>query len=1425
MLYNNVEVTLFETSWEVCNKIGGIYSVVSSKTLEVTDKFGEDYYLLGPDLTYNAEFQETDEDCWKPIKAALELHNIKCRYGRWNKPGKPKVILVSFKDRYNQNQLLAELWLNYKVDSLSGGWDYIEPVLFSSLCGEVISVIYQNVLKPQKKRALAHFHEWMCGAGILKLKKLSPEVGTVFTTHATMLGRSMAGADINIYHQMGQISPVQEAAAHNITAKCSMESTSAREADCFTTVSGITAHEATLFLGRSPDVLTLNGLDLRVIPDYSTDRRTPQASRQKILEAASRLLRKNLPENTRLFIISGRYEFHNKGIDAFLEALAAVEQTTQNTSTPILALCAVMGGHMGINQNAISGDPSLKSDQGPNWISPHYVYDLPHDPIINSCNKLGLVNKECNNVNVIFIPSLLDGKDGFLNMPYEDVLAACDLGVFPSWYEPWGYTPQESAAYAVPTVTTDLSGFGLWAREVHSKRGGKSGVSVIARHQSTYNGVVADLHQILLEYASCPDEIINARRKAVRHLASMCTWEKFFPYYTKAYTLALEKSSERHKSSEAVSDRRTDTLTRIISKPSATMPTLHKLTSVAALPKSIKRLRELANNLWWVWQSDAYKLFEQINPTLWKSSDHNPVRVIEEGNTHTLQQLAEDKNYLALYQGVLKKFDTYMAKKGPSFGSHVSAERPIAYFSTEYGLHESLPIYSGGLGVLSGDHLKAASDLNIPLVGVGLLYKNGYFRQRLDNTGRQIPMYPENNFNFLPVERVLDKDGEQLFIDLELPGRKLYANIWLVKVGRIKLYLLDTDTGKNTPDDRMITARLYEADRDIRLRQEILLGMGGVRMLRRLGIWPTVYHMNEGHSAFMVLERIKRYIIEDGLTLAEAKEIVSSNTVFTTHTPVEAGNERFSNELMAQYFTGYASSVGLSFAEFLDMGQLPNSNRHVFEMTVLALKTSFKANGVSRLHSLVSKYMWRDNWPGIPTTEIPIDYITNGIHAPSYVGSAMRPLLQESMGEKCLELPPHDPAWEKVHGIDNKKLFQARLQQKATLFNEIRSWLPTFFQKYQIPRAQQAAYLENISSDRLDTLVIGFARRFAPYKRANLIFADLERLERIINNSKTPVILLFAGKAHPADEEGIKLIQTVISHCTSERFKGLIFFLEDYSLKISRLMVQGCDVWLNTPRRPYEASGTSGEKVPVNGGINLSISDGWWCEGQGHKNGWTIGPADLESLPSASQNDYSDAESLYTILEHDVVPLYYERDKENLPAKWLEYSKNSIYSLTAQFNTARMLSDYLEKAYLPAAEHYNALNIKNREETKRLANWRSELPKRFATIRFGDITISGLEGETLVCGKPLTVEINAHIGDMRPEEVLAQFVIGAEKNGNFTCKPEIITLKAHLQTDGSYKFTGTYVAKTNGRQAYAVRLMPVTENIDSVFSTKLVLWG
>ncbi len=569
---------------------------------------------------------------------------------------------------------------------------------------------------------------------------------------------------------------------------------------------------------------------------------------------------------------------HNKGVDIFLEALARADKNLAGTDASVLALCLVMGGHTGVNPAAVSGDPQA-NDNGKPFLCTHFVWNAPQDPIINACRRLGLDNAPERRVKVIFVPAMLDGNDGFFNLPYEQVLAACDTGFFPSWYEPWGYTPQESAAWSVPTLTTDLSGFGMWARDQLQEAAElHPGVCIMPRRGMNFEQSVEVLHEYMLKAVTCPAEELPQWRRQARRLAEQSSWNHFFANYLEAFTLALKKAAVRadHDAGHAA-------LTRVLTASCSATPFLRPIMAVAEVPEALTRLRDLARNLWWCWHDKAKALFMSLNPALWENC-RNPLKMLEEATPERFKELCANKEYMDLYTEVAAAFDAYMAEPLRSPDPNITPERPVVYFSTEFGLNESIPIYSGGLGVLSGDHLKSASDMALPLVGVGLLFKNGYFTQALDANGRQVAQYPVNNFAQLPITLVQDSAGEPLYVHLELPGRILFARVWKMQVGRVTLYLMDTDTRRNTDEDRHITDRLYEANREVRLLQEMVLGMGGIRLMRALSILPGVYHMNEGHSAFMALERL-RDNMASGMSFAEALERVRSNTLFTTHTP------------------------------------------------------------------------------------------------------------------------------------------------------------------------------------------------------------------------------------------------------------------------------------------------------------------------------------------------------------------------------------------------------------------------------------------------------------------------------------------------------------------------------------------------------------
>jgi starch phosphorylase len=700
------------------------------------------------------------------------------------------------------------------------------------------------------------------------------------------------------------------------------------------------------------------------------------------------------------------------------------------------------------------------------------------------------------------------------------------------------------------------------------------------------------------------------------------------------------------------------------------------------LPRRIARLGELAYNLWWTWNPHAQRLFNRMDNALWERLNHNPFVFLEQVGRSEINAVAQNPAYLELYDRVCREFDAYLARADTWYAQNHpgQCDQTIAYFSMEFGLHETLPIYSGGLGVLAGDHLKEASDLGLPLVGVGLMYAEGYFSQRIADDGWQEAQNNPIDIESLPILLVMDEEGKPLTVSVEFPDRAVTAWIWELRVGRVPLYLLDTDLDENSPADRQLTARLYWSDLDLRIAQEMLLGVGGVRALRALGYDPTVWHMNEGHAAFLTLERA-RELVAAGETFEAAAAKTRPRSVFTTHTPVPAGNDEFPLWLTDKHLAALWPELGLSRDQFVDLARNRQSWGESFSMPVLALRFSAGRNAVSELHGRVARRMWSFLWPEVGEDDVPITSITNGVHTPTWMARRLRVLFERYLGADWMDRLDDPRAWLGVENIPDNELWAVRTHLKRKLAFYIlerarQRWMGGSYHPVQV--VASGALLDPY------VLTIGFARRFATYKRASLVFSDLERLLEIINRPNRPVQIIFAGKAHPADEPGKMLIQEVYRNVKKSENGGRLVFLEDYDMNLARYLVQGVDVWMNTPRRPNEASGTSGMKAAANGALNFSVLDGWWREAYNGRNGWAIGE---DTDPDAQAQDQADAASLYNVLENEIIPLYYEdRSGEDIPVKWLARVKESLRTVTPQFSTRRMVKEYVERLYLPAAE-------------------------------------------------------------------------------------------------------------------------------------------
>ena len=851
------------------------------------------------------------------------------------------------------------------------------------------------------------------------------------------------------------------------------------------------------------------------------------------------------------------------------------------------------------------------------------------------------------------------------------------------------------------------------------------------------------------------------------------------------------------------------------------MPTFQTYNVTPILPATLEPLREMSFNLWWTWEPAARRLFRHLDIELWNRTNHNPVRMLQLSRQSRLEELSQDKTFLRELKQVFEEFEKYLGrhdtygKAGP--GSAI--KNPVAYFSAEFGFHESIPNYSGGLGILASDHCKSASDLDLNFVGIGLLYRHGYFRQQIDKEGVQEAINLNQNFYHLPIREVPRGDAK-LLVSVPILDREVFAKVWELRVGRVNIYLLDTEVAQNSAEDRLITAELYGGDLEMRMRQEIVLGIGGVKALSALGISPDVFHMNEGHSAFLALERIRLNVTDKELDFYSALQVVAAANVFTTHTPVPAGNDSFPRDMMRKYFGGFAKEIGIPFDELFSFGQTRVDPNDPFSMTILALRLSRHANGVSKLHGDVTRSLWKNVWAGVPVHEVPITSITNGIHTKTWMAPEFSALYRKHLGtwEEHLTEPEF---WRGVIDIPDTQLWETHQKLKLRLIEFVRERVRR--QRQRLGESPESIRKANRILDP-EVLTMGFARRFATYKRATLLFSDKERLKRLLSDTTRPVQFIFAGKAHPRDEAGKALIQEVYKLSREASFESRIVFLEDYDSYIARRLLQGVDLWLNYPLRPMEASGTSGMKAAPNGGINLSVLDGWWREGYNGNNGWAIG-AEIDDGSVEFQNEV-DASSLYQLLENQIIPLYYAKPDGKLPLAWLQLMRESIRSVTPVFNTQRMVKEYTERLYIPAAKSYENFSRDGCDAATQLSQWKSQIRKDWPQVQIFDVQISNKDRQNVLVGESLQICARVHLGAVDPQHVRVEAYHGEIDDGDIrNPTPTVLNQSSKANGDGDYIYEGSVPATESGAYGFSVRVVPTHPYLMQAHELRLITWS
>ena len=1389
---------LFEVSWEVCNKVGGIYTVIATKALYLKSEFKRHHILVGPDVWMNTaanpDFLE-DPSLFKAWRLQALSEGIRVRVGRWNIPGRPYAILVDYKSFLpHQNEILADFWKKFGVDSITGNWDYRESALFGYAAGRVIESFYKFNLYTSDK-VVAQFHEWQTGSGLLYLKDAKIPVATVFTTHATMMGRCIAGNNLRLYDDMSSFNGDAMAQRFNVIARHSLEKVSARNADIFTTVSDTTARECAQFLERPVDVVTPNGFENSFTPSTPKDwelRRNE--ARACLTRVASSMSGCKVGDDAVLVGIGGRYEYRNKGIDVFIDALASLKNSGYN-GREIHAFIMIPSGHNGPSKAALTQVSHIL--QNPEW-----------DTITRRFAETGLCNAPEDKVKVYFVPSYLNGNDGVFNMKYYDLLVGMDATFFPSYYEPWGYTPLESLAFGVPTLTTSLAGFGLWVRDYYGKD--HPGITIVDRSDSNYFEVVDAVVARLREISSLDEARRREYAESAKDVATISLWENQIKYYKEAYSKAIQKVINRMGEYPVSNkDKKMQYNSIEIDSPSwkSVMVTRH-------LPEALSGLETLCKNLWWCWNDSAKALFKYIDAKIWHESGHNPMVILDVVSLTRYNELAKDEEFLAKLAAVMDEFNEYMSKKAER------TDPSVGYFCMEYGLDTSLKIYSGGLGILAGDYLKETSDMNVNLTAVGLLYRYGYFTQKLTAQGNQVAEYNAQDFLKIPAEPVLDAAGNWMTTSVAFPGRNVTARIWKVAVGRTDLFLLDTDWEANLPEDRQVTHQLYGGDWENRLKQEILLGIGGIRALRALGINPEVYHCNEGHAAFIGLERLREYIQNDNLDFSEALEVVKASSLFTTHTPVPAGHDAFDEGMLRQYIGHFPDLLKIDWETMMGLGKHhANDINEKFSMSILAANISQNVNGVSMLHGKVSQDIFAPMYKGYLPEELHVSYVTNGVHYPTWAAKEWKQLHAKVFGPEFQTHHYDKKCFEGIYNVADEDIWNTRKLLKRNLVDVIKERLsdPQLSSHYS-PR--EIVTIKDTLRD--DVLTIGFARRFATYKRATLLFSDLDRLDAIVNNPIRPVQFIFAGKAHPADGGGQDLIRRIIEISKQDRFIGKIIFVPGYDITLAKRLVQGVDVWLNNPTRPQEASGTSGEKASMNGVMHFSVLDGWWVEGYKEGAGWAL-PQERTYDDQGYQNDL-DSATIYGIIENDIAPAYYNIDRTTgRSAEWVGYIKNTVAEVACNFTTNRMLTDYCNQYYIPQYERAGKLLANDFALAREIAAWKKTIRRQWQNVE----VVSYTQPDTsyvLSEKNELKSEVVLNLGDLRPEDIGVEMLFtSSDRKGKLHIQ-EKVGFKMVEYNDGVAKFQASILPERTGMYQVATRVYPKNDLLPHRQDFPLVKW-
>ena len=1174
-----------------------------------------------------------------------------------------------------------------------------------------------------------------------------------------------------------------------------METVAAREADVFTTVSAITALECERLLRSQAGHRPASTASARSRSRFRGASRKHAKSCLKLAELTTADTYDR--DDTLIFALAGRYEYVNKGVDVYLNAAASLaEELGSRDGKRVIVYAMLPAGHAEPKRQL--WDRAYGEGTNTPLRCTHDLVDEANDPITNQLDALEIDNHTGAPVHVVHVPIYLDGTDPLIRHKYWDLLPGADLGVFPSFYEPWGYTPLEAVAFGVPAVTTDRAGFGRWVAAQGDRR--RTGVRVIQREGVPFDEVSESLKVALLEFIDLPPEDRDSLRAACLETAALTDWSNFMEHYEDAHHRALGAGAARRKElpMERLSVPPGTEISGVFGlfvKPPAKegeepAPYTRTFNVANALPAELQPLQDIAANLWWRWHPDVASLFKTIDPPLWFKLKENPHALLDQVRPDRLMDLALDEEYVAAVTRAHASMLEATRTRDPR----------IAYFCMEFGIAGFLKLYSGGLGILAGDHLKAASDLDLPLCAVGLAYQGGYFRQMIDRDGRQEHLDDINDFESPPFQPVMAGQYAPLKVTVPLPTGPVQVGAWKLQVGRVPLFLLDTNLPENRAEDRAITNRLYGGDATHRLRQEMILGIGGYQLLAELEIDPDVFHMNEGHSAFLLIARAAHLIQRHGLRSQEAFEYIRNTTIFTTHTPVPAGHDHFSEDMVRPYLIRFERVLRMDWPRLMAMGHTPDGAPSKFGTTALAVRNAERINGVSAKHGEVAREMFLQFYPELDdATDVPCSSVTNGVHVPTWVAPRWQRLFEREMGSDWQAQIEDRFSWEWLRDHDPAEIWTIHRELRADFVEWLRGHLTETWTRRREDLSQLRDILDELHEDRL---VIGFARRFAPYKRADLLLSEPERLANLLHS--TPgAMMIYAGKAHPADGHGQELLRRVYEATKRPELAGRVIFMEDYSIDEARRMVAGCDVWLNTPTRPLEASGTSGMKAAMNGCLNLSVDDGWWLEGYTGDNGWVI------DLPSDTVHDPSAYDRAFTmaLLEGEILPEYYNRDRYGVPIAWVERMKNSMSSIIPAFSAHRMVSDYADLFYEPAMRDASALRESNYRPLFALADLAEDIRAGWRDIVMESVRFGGLSGDEISIGTMVTAELTLHHPGLDARELDVEAVVSFGGKLHDTPSRIVVPFEPEGAEDRS-TWRGVFAVQATGGHELRFRVRP-----------------